>query len=131
MTDKEQPQEQGQPELGNIENSILSAFNLGVSFNQQMGGTKTLDEATNELGHTIYNNLSNVYGSQFEDDFLRANTEYFLQIAMMGYIIPSVCAYDEDFKNRLLSLIGERAYKTQQAATEGGGQPGGGTIITP
>ena len=132
MADQEQPQGQVPPELGDIGNSILSAFNLGVSYNQQTGNTKPIDEATAELGITIYNNLSEVYGSQFEDDFLRANTEYFLQIAMMGYIIPSICACDEDFKNRLLALISERAQKTQQTGTQGGGQPdGGGNIIIP
>jgi hypothetical protein len=59
-----------------------------------------------------------------EDDFLRANTEYLLQIAMMGYIVPSICAYDEEFKNRLLQLIEMRAQKTE------GQQPSGSSIIT-
>ncbi len=130
MTDKEHNNDQEQQaELGNIAASILSAFNLGVSYNQQSGGTKSITEVTEELGHTIYTNLSQVYGNRYEDDFLRANTEYFLQIAMLGYIIPSVCAYDEEFKNKLLSLIEQRALKTQQQSSQGGGP--GGSIITP
>lgn len=130
MTDQEQPQGQKeQPELGNIANSILSAFNLGVSYNQESGGIKTIAEVTDELGHTIYTNLSQAYGARFQDDFLRANTEYFLQIALLGYIIPSVCAYDEDFKNKLLSLIEQRAVKTQEQASQQEGS--GGSIITP
>ena len=129
MTDQERPQGQAeQSELGNIANSILSAFNLGVSYNQQSGGIKSITEVTEELGHTIYTNLSQAYGTRFQDDFLRANTEYFLQVALLGYIIPSVCAYEEDFKNKLLSLIEQRAIKTQQQASQGGT---GGSIITP
>lgn len=130
MTDQEQNNEhEQQTGLGDIAASILSAFNLGVSYNQQSGGLKPVTEVTGELGHTIYTNLSQVYGNRYEDNFLRANTEYFLQIAMLGYIIPSVCAYDEDFKNKLLSLIEKRARKTQQQHSKEGGA--GGSIVTP
>lgn len=129
MTDKERPQgQEEQPELENVANSILSAFNMGVSYNQQSGGIKSVVEVTQELGDTIYTNLSQAYGTRFQDDFLRVNTEYFLQVALLGYIIPSVCAYEEDFKNKLLSLIEQRAVKTQQQASQGGT---GGSIITP
>ena len=130
MTDQGQPLGGGQQsELGNIGSSILSAFNLGVSYNQQTGGLKSVTEAVEELGTTIYTNLSQVYGTRFQDEFLRANTEYFLQIALLGYIVPSVCAYDEGFKNRMLELIEMRAVKTQQQMTSQS-KPGGG-IITP
>lgn len=135
MSEEDQNQGQeggggGQPELGNIANSILMAFNLGVSFNQQVQATKSLPEVVNELGHNIYTNLSNAYGSQFEEAFLQANTEYFLQIAMLGYIVPGVCAYEEEFKDKLLSLIEIRANQQAQQMQQQGG-PGGGGIITP
>ena len=130
MTDKEQPTGGAQQsELGNIGSSILSAFNLGVSYNQQSGGLKSITEVVDELGTTIYTNLSQVYGTKFQDEFLRANTEYFLQIALLGYIVPSVCAYDEGFKNRMLELIETRAVKSQQQMSSQGG-PGGGIITT-
>ena len=122
-------EEEGQPGLGNIENSILMAFNLGVNFNQQVQGTKSLPEVVGELGNTIYTNLSQAYGTQFQEEFLQANTEYFLQIAMLGYIVPGVCAYEEEFKDKLLALIGIRA--TQQAEQTKQGGPGGSSIITP
>ncbi len=86
-------------------------------------------EAVGEIGNTIYTNLAQAYGNRFQDDFLRANTEYFLQIALLGYIIPSVCAYDEEFKNRLLDLIEMRALKTQQQMSSQSNP--GGSIITP
>ncbi len=123
MSDQEQPQGQEPGQMGNLANSILMAFNLGVQFNQQTQGTKSVTEVTGELGHTIYTNMTQVYGEQIQEDLLRTNTEYFLQIALMGYIVPSVCAYDEEFKNRLLQLIEMRAQKTQ------GQQPDGGSRI--
>lgn len=133
MSDQEQPQQgAGQPEQDNLANSILMAFNLGVSYNQQTQATKSVTEAVGELGNTIYTNLSQMYGSQFEEDFLRANTEYFLQIAMMGYIVPSICAFDEEFKNRLLVLIEKRAKQRAAQISESGGDMGGGSgIVTP
>ena len=110
--------------MDSLSNSILMAFNLGVQFNQQTQGTKSVTEVTGELGNTIYTNLTKAYGEQMQDELLLANTEYFLQIAMMGYIVPSICAYDEEFKNRLLQLVEMRAQKTE------GQQPGGSSIIT-
>jgi len=120
MSDQEQPQGQDQGQMGNLPNSILMAFNLGVQFNQQTQGTKSVTEVTGELGHTIYTNMTQVYGEQIQEDLLRTNTEYFLQIALMGYIVPSVCAYDEEFKNRLLQLIEMKAQKTQGQQLDGG-----------
>ncbi len=113
MSDQEQPQGQNQPQMDSLSNSILMAFNLGVQFNQQTQGSKSVTEVTGELGHTIYTNLTQVYGENTQDDLLRTNTEYFLQIALMGYIVPSICAFDEEFKNRLLQLIEMRAKKTE------------------
>lgn len=120
MPDQEQPQGQEPGQMGNLANSILMAFNLGVQFNQQTQGTKSVTEVTGELGHTIYTNMTQVYGEQIQEDLLRTNTEYFLQIALMGYIVPSVCAYDEEFKNRLLQLIEMRAQKTKDQQPDGG-----------
>ncbi len=121
--EKEQGQGQGEVQMDSLQNSILMAFNMGVQFNQQTQGTKSVTEVVGEMGHSIYSNLTQVYGEKMQDDLLRANTEYFLQIALMGYIVPSICAFDEDFKNRLLQLIEMRAKKTE-------GQQTSGNIIT-
>jgi len=51
-----------------------------------------------ELGHNIYTNQPQLHGRQLQQDLLRANTESFLQIALLGYIIPSVCAYQQDLE---------------------------------
>lgn len=129
---EEQGQSQGagtEPGMGNVENSILMAFNLGVNFNQQVQGKKSLPEVVGELGNTIYTNLTNAYGSQLDEGFIQANTEYFLQIAMLGYIVPGVCAYDEGFKDKMLSLIAIRAQ--QQAEQMKQEAPGGSSIIKP
>ncbi|HEY7535670.1 MAG TPA: hypothetical protein VH878_06955 [Thermodesulfobacteriota bacterium] len=107
-------------------NSVLMAFNLGVSANQQTGGNKSVTEIANELGETIYSNISGLYGNQFPEEYLRANTEFFLRVALLGYIIPSVCAYDEGLKNRLFALIENKITQPQQKQNN----PEGGTIIT-
>ncbi len=117
--EKEQGQGQGEVQMDSLQNSILMAFNMGVQFNQQTQGTKSVTEVVGEIGHSIYSNLQQVYGEKMQDDLLRANTEYFLQIALMGYIVPSICAFDEDFKNRLLQLIEMRAKKTEGEQTSG------------
>jgi hypothetical protein len=108
-------------------NSVLMAFNLGVSAHQQTGGNKSVSEIAIELAKTIYDNISHVYGNQFPEEYLRANTEYFVRIALLGYIIPGVCAYDEGLKNRLFALIEAKITQSQQQKQS---SPQGGTIIT-
>ncbi|MGI9558103.1 MAG: hypothetical protein ACR2NQ_00330 [Thermodesulfobacteriota bacterium] len=118
---------------GGMENdlaaSITMAFNLGVSANQQAKGTKSIAQILSELGQHIFTGLSKQYGEKAQQEQIIANTEYLLQIALMGYIVPSICDYEENFKERLLSLIESRAKK--QAPGGGEGEKSGGTIITP
>lgn len=114
MTEQGQGQGQGQP--GGITDSIAMAFNMGVSaYQQTQGQGKSIVEIAAELGEFIYSSLSRTYGSQHQDEFLRANTEHFLQIALLGYIIPGVCAFDAGFKDRLLGLIEAKAKQSQGA----------------
>ncbi len=105
------------------------AFNLGVSANQQSKGTKSIAQALAEMGEHIFTSLSKAHGDKFQQEYIIANTEYLLQIALLGYIVPSICDYEENFKERLLALIESRARK--QAPTDGQAKKGGGTIVTP
>ncbi len=114
----------------NFMNSINMAFNLGVSANQAAGQTKSVAEIADELGKQIYQNFVQGYGGEVNESFLKANAEYFLQISLMGYIIPSVCAFDNDFKERLFELIYRRAKQNRSKAAGGGDEPPGGRIIT-
>src|SRR5579884_1035192 len=98
-----------QQQSGAMMNSVLMAFNMGVAANQQSGGTKSVVEVVGELGEAIYANLSRVYGTQYPDEFIRAN--------------------DEGLKNRLFALIEAKLSRTQQAQPSGG--TGGGSIINP
>jgi hypothetical protein len=102
MTDGDHTPEQRQP--GGVMYSVSMAFNLGVAFLQQGAGRSIVDVAS-ELRDIIYNQIKRSYGEQYDEAFIQANTEYFLQIALLGYIIPSVCTYEEDFKTRLFELI--------------------------
>lgn len=126
------PQEGTESEEGvedNFMNSINMAFNLGVAAHQETGQSKSVVEIATEMGNQIYQNFSQAYGGEINETFLKANTEYFLQIALMGYIIPGVCAFDNDFKQRLFDLVYARARQNQQRQSEGGPQ-GGSRIIT-
>ena len=111
----------------NFMNSINMAFNLGVAAHQSSGQSKSVVEIATELGNQIYQNFAQAYGDEINESFLKANTEYFLQIALMGYIIPGVCAFDNDFKERLFDLVYARAKQNQQR--QGGGDPQGGSRI--
>ena len=126
------PQEEVNPEEGVADqfmNSINMAFNLGVAAHQSSGQSKSVVEIATELGNQIYQNFAQAYGGEINESFLKANTEYFLQIALMGYIIPGVCAFDNDFKQRLFDLVYARARQNQQKQAEGE-PPGGSRIIT-
>ena len=111
----------------NFMNSINMAFNLGVAAHQASGQSKSVVEIATELGNQIYQNFAQAYGGEINEDFLKANTEYFLQIALMGYIIPGVCAFDNDFKEKFFALVYARAKQNQQR--QSGGEPQGGSRI--
>ncbi|MEE9193773.1 MAG: hypothetical protein V3U21_04475 [Thermodesulfobacteriota bacterium] len=106
--EEQQPQESGAADLMT---SVTMAFNMGVAANQSMGKTKSVAEIAPELGQQIYTNLANAYGGKYEEEYLAANTEYFLQIALLGFVIPSVCAFEEGFKDTLFALIEAKAHK--------------------
>lgn len=113
----------------NFMNSINMAFNLGVAAHQESGQSKSVVEIATELGNQIYQNFAQAYGGEINESFLKANTEYFLQIALMGYIIPGVCAFDNDFKEKFFALVYARARQNQQRQS-GGDPQGGSRIIT-
>lgn len=100
---------------GDLMKSVTMAFNMGVAANQSSAHLKSVTEVSTELGQQIYDNLSKAYGDQYEDQFLLANTEYFLQIALLGFIIPSVCEFENDFKDRLFSLIESKANSSSES----------------
>ncbi|MGI9553361.1 MAG: hypothetical protein ACR2NC_00430 [Thermodesulfobacteriota bacterium] len=106
---KNEEQSSQPPPEADLMTSVTMAFNLGVSANQSAANVRSVAELAPELGQQIYDNLTQAYGGRFEEEHLMANTEFFLQIALLGYIIPSVCAFEEDFKNRLFALIEAKA----------------------
>ena len=91
----------------NFMNSINMAFNLGVAAHQEAGQSKSVVEIATELGNQIYQNFAQAYGGEINESFLKANTEYFLQIALMGYIIPG-CALSIMTSRRNSSLLSTR-----------------------
>ena len=114
---KNEEQSSQPPPEADLLTSVTMAFNMGVSANQSARNLKSVAEIAPELGQQIYDNLSQAYGGSYDQNHLMANTEFFLQIALLGFIIPNVCAFEEDFKNRLFALIEAKA---KQDAGEGG-----------
>lgn len=129
MEEKENKSEQ--QKAPNMMDSVLMAFNMGVKKMQDEGAIKNALEAGRELYEEIYNNLQKAYGTAIDENFLKANADYFLNVALMGYIFPSICAYDDDFKNRLFGLIEMKLKQAQKRHQQGGqgGSPGGNIII--
>lgn len=133
--DEKQPQQENPespPGTVDLMTSVTMAFNMGVSANQSAAHLKSVAEIAPELGHQIFENLKQAYGGQYQEEFLMANTEYFLQIALLGFIVPTVCAFEPDFKDRLFALIEAKAKKDQdQRSSKIETPPGGGNIIVP
>ena len=129
---EEQNQNEGQDQKApSMMDSVLMAFNMGVKKMQDEGSIKSTLEAGNDLYQEIYNNLQKAYGTAIDENFLKANAEYFLNVALMGYIFPSICSYDDDFKNRLFGLIEKKLQQSQQRRQAGGqgGQQGDNIIV--
>ena len=129
MSDQEEKTSGEQPSADeNYVNSVNMAFNMGVATNQQTAKQPlSVVEVAAHMGEQIFQNMSQAYGSDADEDQLRANTEYFLQIALMGYIVPNICAFEPDFKNKLFDLIFK---KSQQDQEKRGPAGGGSSIIT-
>jgi hypothetical protein len=129
MEEKNQTEEEQQ--TPGMMDSVLMAFNMGVKKMQEEGAIKSVLEAGDELFQEIYKNLQNAYGTAIDENFLKANAEYFLNIALMGYIFPSICAYDDEFKNKMFDLIEKKLEQTQKSRQAGGkgGKPGSNIIV--
>ena len=110
-----------------IQNTIDNAYTLGMQ-QQPTPGADTISDIVKVIQETIYGQLKQAYGD-VPEDFIKANAEFFVQVAAMGYIIPRVCAFDQDFQARLFKLIEARVLETQKAAQEKAGQEKG-KIIT-
>ena len=130
---EEQESNSEQQKAPNMMDSVLMAFNMGVKKMQEEGAIKNALDAGSDLYEEIYDNLQKAYGTAIDENFLKANADYFLSVALMGYIFPSICAYDDDFKNRLFGLIELKLQQSQKRRQQGGqgGSPGGGNIIIP
>jgi hypothetical protein len=91
-----------------LRESIVTAFNLGVWMKQkqQKGDNTNVSEAARELRDMIYWNM---YSGGYPDDLIHSNVEYFLEIALLGYILPGVSLPDEELKTRLIFLIETKA----------------------
>ncbi len=85
-------------------NSIKAAFNLGVLMRQNDPGKDVFD-AGRSLKETIYLNLRQPEEGQHPKDVVDANVSYLTDIALLGFLMSGVCAYDPDIKDKIPYLI--------------------------
>ena len=118
--------EDGQRTPGMMD-SVQMAFNMGVKKMQDEGTIKNVLEAGDELFAEIYKNIQDAYGTAIDESFLKANAEFFLNVALMGYIFPAICAYDDEFKIKMFDLIEKKLEQTQKSRQAR--KPGGNIIV--
>lgn len=118
--------EDGQRTPGMMD-SVQMAFNMGVKKMQDEGTIKNVLEAGDELFAEIYKNIQDAYGTAIDESFLKANAEFFLNVALMGYIFPAICAYDDEFKIKMFDLIEKKLEQTQKSRQAK--KPGGNIIV--
>ena len=90
-----------------ISASIKAAFNLGVWIRKNAPADSVL-EAGMCLRETIFYNIDKAGESEQAHRVVNANVDYLLEIALLGYLMSGVCAYDEAVKNRIPELIENR-----------------------
>jgi hypothetical protein len=92
---------------------IFTVFNLGVIARRERQFA-TIQAASNYFYDVIYNDLSRQYKGFMDDVLILSYADYLTSIALLGYILPYVCAYDEDFKNKLMNLILTKVRKPRE-----------------
>jgi len=97
--------------------SIKMAFNLGVwmKHTQEAGSIQIISKKLEEI---IYWKMFEAYGDKCPQELIRDNVEYFVQIALLGYILPGVAIPDELIKGRLISLIHARVRRNWESQFE-------------
>jgi hypothetical protein len=90
-----------------VANSIKTAFNLGVLLRRNEPG-KDVFEAGRSLKEIIYLNLRRPDEGALPQKVIDANVNYLTNIALLGFLMSGVCAYDPDIKEKIPQLIETR-----------------------
>ncbi len=83
---------------------IFMAFNLGVSAIEERQFA-TVKAASNYFYDLIFTELSRQYEDLADKVALLSYANYLTSIATLGYTLPLVGLYNEDFKKKLIDLI--------------------------
>jgi len=92
---------------------VILAFNLGIAAREERQFA-SVQAAAGYFYEFIYSNLSQKYLGIVDEGLIRANAEYLSSIALLGYILPHVCSYEEEFKDRLVELIMKKLRKPRE-----------------
>jgi hypothetical protein len=83
---------------------IFMAFNLGVSAIEERQFA-TVKAASNYFYDLILTELSRQYADLTDKVAVLSYANYLTSIATLGYTLPLVGVYNENFKNKLIDLI--------------------------
>lgn len=102
-------------EMDKTKDLIFTVFNLGVIARGERQFV-TVQAASDYFYDVIYNDLFRQYKSFMDDVLILSYADYLTSIALLGYILPYVCAHDEDFKNKLMNLILAKVKKPREVS---------------
>lgn len=87
--------------------SIKAAFNLGVWIRKN-APADNIFEAGMCLRETIFYNIDKPESGEQAKEVVNANVDYLLEVALLGYVMSGICAYDETVKDKIPELIETR-----------------------
>lgn len=93
----------------------FTVFNLGVIARQERQFA-TVQAASNYFYEVIYTDVYRRYKSVMNDVLIISYVDYLTSIALLGYVLPYICAYDDDFKDKLMNLILTRVKKPREVS---------------
>jgi hypothetical protein len=93
----------------------FTVFNLGVIAREERQFA-TVQSASNYFYEVIYTDIYRQYESVMDDVLIISYADYLTSIALLGYVLPYVCDYDDNFKDKLVNLILTRVKKPKEVS---------------
>ena len=82
----------------------LIAFTLGVTARQERQFI-SVQAASNYFYEVVSSGLLYQYKDIIDEALILSYADYLASIALLGYIVPYICSYDEDFIKKIMAFI--------------------------
>lgn len=99
--------------MDNTKDLIFAVFNLRVIARQERQVTDVRG-ASNYFYDVFYTHYYGQYEGLIDDVLITYYSDYLTSIALLGYILPYVCTYDDGFKIKLINLILTKVKKPRE-----------------